>query len=549
MADLDSSLSEARTAFAEHRWADARRAFSSAREVGALEAEDLAGLGEAAWWQGDIDESLKVFEEAYRLYLARAEPDPRAAGRLAMEIGYFWFLRGEEAIGSGWFARSQRLLEPEPDAVEHGYLQSVAIDMAIEGGDFDTAIATAREILELSRRHDDETLEAMALVGEGIATVKRGDVAAGMSILDEAMLPVVAGRVEAAYAGNIYCQLMKVCHELADVQRAHQWTDSTERWCEDFEDAVMFLGICRVHRAQLMQRRGEWDRAETEALQVCRDLADMNVGAVAEGWYQLAELHRLRGDLQQADDAYREAHERGRNPQPGMALLRLAQGDPQAANRELLSALELAADDLARAPLWAVQVEIAAALGDSDAAREASARLTEAAELFGSSGLLAEGCEARGRLALAVDDVAVATSEFQSACRQWQVLQAPYRAARARVLLARAHQKAENLPAAERELDAAAGVFASLGAQLDAQGVVDLRSGGVRPGGLTRREVEVLAIIADGKTNKEAAEELFLSEKTVSRHLANIYNKLGVSSRTAAAAYAFQHGIASSPSN
>ena len=534
---------------AEHRWGDARRAFSSAREVGVLEAGDMAGLGEAAWWQGDIDESLKAFEEAYRLYLAQEELDPRAAGRLAMEIGYFWFLRGEEAIGSGWFGRAHRLLEPEPDAVEHGYLQSITLDMAIEEGDFDAAIATAREILELSRRHSDETLEAMALVGEGIATVKRGDVVAGMSILDEAMLPVVAGRVEAAYAGNIYCQLMQVCHELADVQRADQWTDSTERWCEGFEDAVMFLGICRVHRAQLMQRRGEWDRAEAEARQVCRDLADMNIGAVAEGFYQLAELHRLRGDLQEAAAAYREADERGRDPQPGLALLRLAEGDPEAAGRDVRSALEIAADDLARAPLWAAQVEIAAASKDLELAREASIRLTGAAELFGSSGFLAEGCEARGRVALAVGDVAVATSELQSACRQWQALQAPYRAARARVLLAVAHQKAENSPAAERELDAAARVFASLGAELDAQGIMDLRDGGLRPGGLTRREVEVLAAIAGGKTNKAAAQELFLSEKTVSRHLANIYNKLGVSSRTAAAAYAFQHGIAASPSD
>lgn len=160
-------------------------------------------------------------------------------------------------------------------------------------------------------------LGAAALVGEGIASIKRGEVGSGMAILDEAMLPVLAGAVQAAYAGNIYCQLMQVCHELADVRRARQCTDATTRWCEGFESAAMFVGICRMHRAQLMQRSGEWTRAEAEARQVCEELETLNVSAVAEGYYQLAEVNRLRGDLEAAAEAYRAAHERGRDPPTG----------------------------------------------------------------------------------------------------------------------------------------------------------------------------------------------------------------------------------------
>ena len=238
MADAEQLLVAARGAVAERRWVDAQEGFVAARALGPLGADDLAALGEAAWWSGGIDECLEAMEEAYRLYLAGDDPATRTAGRLAMEIGYFWFLRGEEAIGSGWFGRAQRHLAPDPESVEYGYLLSVGIDEAIAGGQFDAAIVLAHEVLALSQRYADETLGAVALVGEAIATIRQGDVGSGMTILDEAMLPVVTGRVQAAYAGNIYCQLMQVCHELSDVRRARQWTDATARWCEGFESAV-----------------------------------------------------------------------------------------------------------------------------------------------------------------------------------------------------------------------------------------------------------------------------------------------------------------------
>lgn len=547
MAETEQLIVDAHAAMADHRWGDAQAAFITAGAQGSLGADDLAALGEAAWWRGEIDLCLEKLEEAYRLYLAGEQPATATAGKLAMEVGYFWLLRGEQAIGAGWFGRARRLLDPHPESVEHGYLLSVGIDEALAKGDHEVARRLAAEVLSVSRRHGDETLEAVALVGEGIARIKSGDVATGMPILDEAMLPVVAGGVQAAYAGNIYCQLMQVCHELADVRRARQWTDATARWCEGFESAVMFVGICRVHRAQLMQRNGQWERAEAEARQVCEELADLNVSAVAEGFYQLAELHRLRGDEGLAAEAYRQAHRRGRDPQPGLSLLWLAEGRTEAAARSIAGAVRLTSDSLSRAPLLVAQVEIALEAGDGETARSAAAELARTAELYGSSGLHAEASEAEGRVALADGDTAVAVRQLGSAVQQWSDMGAPHRAARARVQLALSLRAADEQEAAELELDAAATQFDALGANGDARALAQLRSHRGLPGGLTAREAEVLTLIAGGRTNRQAAQELFLSEKTVARHLHNIYTKLGVSSRTAAAAFAFEQGLASPP--
>src|SRR5918995_410165 len=266
-----------------------RAAYLSARAVAPLSAGDMAALGDAAWWEGAIDESLSACEEAYRLFLHGDDRRPRQAAMLAIDIGISWYLRGEEAMGSGWISQAQRLLESEPECVEHGYLQSLAIDEALAAGNFDGAIETARAVAAIGARYEDETLCAYALVGEGIALIKQGYVADGLAVLDEAMLPVVAGRVRPTYAGSIYCQLMSMCHELADLRRAHQWTDATARWCEGFDSAVMFLGVCRVHRAQLLRVRGEWSKAEAEIARVCRELAPMNMLAVGLALYELGE--------------------------------------------------------------------------------------------------------------------------------------------------------------------------------------------------------------------------------------------------------------------
>jgi DNA-binding CsgD family transcriptional regulator len=359
------------------------------------------------------------------------------------------------------------------------------------------------------------------------------------------MVAVLGDELSPTWSGNIYCHLMAACHELADFRRAAEWTRGTTQWLETLPAAVLFSGICRVHRSQVFQTTGAWERAESEALRVCEDLANIHVASVAEGHYQLAELRRLRGDWAGAELAYRDAHERGRDPQPGLALLRLAQGRIDAAVASIRAGLAGTSDRLARARLCAAQVEIACAAGDLEKARKASGELDETASDYGSSGLDAMARHARGAVLLTGGHAAKALEMLRGACERWQELHAPYECARVRLLLARAYDLLGDSDAAARELDAAEAVFTHLGAAPDATTVVALRGKSLLPDGLTPREAEVLALVAAGKTNREVATALSISGKTVARHLSNIFTKIDVSSRTEAAAYAFAHDLTS----
>jgi DNA-binding NarL/FixJ family response regulator len=304
------------------------------------------------------------------------------------------------------------------------------------------------------------------------------------------------------------------------------------------------MGVCRVHRAQVLQAHGAWDQAEREAARVCDELADFDLATVGEGYYQLGEVRRLRGELAAAEDAFRQAHRFGRDPQPGLALLRLAQARTEAAAASIQTALVATQDRLARARLCAAQVEIALAARDLDAARTASAELEETAGMYRTSGLLAAAQHARAAVLLADGQAAETIQTARAAGLLWQQLSVPHEVARIRVLLAQAHVALADHDAAALELDAAEAVFTRLGATLDARRVADLRRPASLPGGLTEREAEVLAFVAAGRTNREIAGTLVISEKTVARHLSNIFTKLGLASRTAAAAYAFEHGLA-----
>lgn len=540
MDELTTTLERSRAAYAQRQWAQAREAYLAARAAAPLSAEDMAALSDAAWWEGAIDESLSAGEEAYRLFLHGDDPQPRPAAMLAIDIGFSWYLRGEEAMGSGWISRAQRLLKGEAGCAEHGYLQSLAIDEALGAGDFDAALEEARAVGTIGDRYGDETLSSYALVGEGVALIKQGRVREGLAALDEAMLPVVAGRVRPTWAGNIYCQLMSVCHELADLRRAQQWTDATARWCEGFSNAVMFLGVCRVHRAQLLQVRGDWALAEEEIAQVCRDLAAMNVAAVGLALYELGEVRRMRGDLEGAAAAYAQAHEHGKDPQPGLALVWVAEDNPSAALEALAACGARTNDPLAKTRLWEALVQAAVAAGDLSTARTAADALDKAAATYASPGLLAAAAQSRGRVCLAAGDAAPAIEALRSACQRWQELEAPYRVAQTRLVLAEALEYRGDEHGAALEQDAAAAALTRLGvtrAPRPPSRRVAL------PDGITRREAEVLALVAQGLTNREVADALVLSERTVARHLANLYTKIGVTTRTAATAYAHRRGL------
>jgi len=294
------TLAAARAAFAARPWTQADDGFVAARQETPLDADDLNALAEASWWLGHIDESVVAREEAYRRYLET--PDRRRAAMRAFEIAYAYFLRGNGEVGGGWLSRAQRLLADEPDCPEQGYLLYFAVETSLGGGE--ETMIKARRVQDIGRRHADRNLVAAGMVAEGRVLIKVGRAREGLALLDEGMLEASAEDMSPNWAGNIYCHLMAACDELGDIRRAAAWTQSTAEWCDRMGPAVLFKGICQVHRAQVMQIRGAWTQAQDEAERVCQDVAHIHVGTVAEGRYQIGESRRLRGDLAGAKDAY-----------------------------------------------------------------------------------------------------------------------------------------------------------------------------------------------------------------------------------------------------
>ena len=536
-------LEEARAAFARRDWPAAYDAFNSVDRT-SLSADDLFALGDAAWWLGHVDDATAAQEEAYRLYL-HGEQQSQAANS-ALALAGTLFLRGNVSIASGWMSRAQRLLADSPESVEHGYLMFFELEGAFAQGEYEAVGETARRVQEMGRRFDDPNLHAEGMMFEGRALVRQGRMREGMALLDEVMVTVLSGELLPDWAGNIYCHLMAAFYELADIGRLAEWAKATERWLETLPAAVVFTGVCRVHRSQVLQVNGAWDRSELEAARVCEDLATIHVLGAAEGYYQVGEIKRLRGDLTGAEESYGLAHRFGREPQPGMALVRLAQGRMDEATASIRAALAARAGDrLTRVPLCEAAIEIALASGDIDSARSGRDELESTSKVYGSSGLEALALHANGAVALAEGRADTALALLRAASTRWRELDAPYNAARACTLLALAYRELGSEDDANRELDLAEMMFSDLGAALDRDRVAEMRRAekAPSPDGLTGREVEVLALVASGRSNKQVAAALTLSEKTIARHLSNIFTKLHVSSRTEAAAYAYEHGL------
>ena len=547
MDELTTVLRDARVAHGNRDWTAARAGFLAARAEGAaLCADDMDALGDCAWWLGLGDESVAAYADAYRRYLR--EGQPRKAAMSAGGVAVTLFLRGEEAPGSGWMGRAQRLLADQPESAEHGYLLYAEVEAALEQAELEAVTAGARRVLELGRRHQDPTLVALGVLAEGRALVRDGRLREGTGLLDEAMLAALSDELPPAFTGNIYCHLVAACWELADLRRAREWTAALEGWLSGLPAAVVFGGICRIHRAQLLQVQGDWTGAERDARLACADLAELHLAAAAEGWYAVGDIHRLRGDLDTADEAYTRSHRLGRDPQPGRALLHLAHGRVDAAVTSIRSALaaELRGP-LYRVRLFAAQVHVALAAGDLVTAVEADIAVQSTATAYPGPGLVAAAHETRGAVLLAQEDPTRALPVLRTACGLWVELAAPYEVARTRLMLARAYRKLGDDDAAMVELDAAEETFVRLGAAPDTEKVRRSRGRPPLPDGLTPREAEVLALVATGQSNRELAAALVLSEKTVARHLTNIFAKLGLPSRSAATAYAIEHGLTQRP--
>ena len=540
----DGELARGREAAGRLAWADAYTALSLADRSSPLAGEDLELLATAAYLLGRVEESLQALQRAQQIYAEGG--DPRRAARCAFWIWFHLINQEELAQASGWLARANRLLEHEQqECPERGYMLIPVAFQHVVAGDYTGARRAAARAAAIGRRAADADLVAFALVLHGRAMVREGRVGEGLALLDEAMVAVVAGELSPPVAGTVYCSMIDACQEISEWRRAHEWTAALTAWCEKQPDMITFTGQCLVHRAEILQLHGAWPQAVEEAKRAGERLvqgADRRVSGAA--FYQQAEVYRVLGDFTAADDAYRQASHWGLEPQPGLALLRLAQGRNDAAAAAIRRVLAETSERFRRGKLLPAQVEIMLAVGDRPAARVATDELTGISESYDTPTLRAAAGAAHGAVLLAEGDARAAVVALRGAWQMWRELDAPYEAARVRVLVGLGCRALGDEEAAALDLDAARSVFAQLGAAPDLARLerLDGRRAASRHG-LTMRELQVLGLLAAGKTNHAIASDLVLAEKTVDRHVSNIYTKLGVSSRAAATAYAYRQGL------
>ncbi|MCC6995968.1 MAG: helix-turn-helix transcriptional regulator [Deltaproteobacteria bacterium] len=548
----DEALAIGRGAFARRAWGDAFEAFTRAQTRGALAADDVERLALAAGLTGHEDACIEAFERLHQLRLDAGQV--LAAARAAFWAAMRLFSLGEMARGSGWVGRAQRLVERDgQDCVECGYLRLPLVFRATASGDYEAARAAAAEAAEIGDRLGDRDLGALGRSFEGRALIRQGRLTEGLRVLDEAMVAVASAELSPLVTGLIYCAVIAACQQSYALDRAREWTRALSGWCEGQPQLVTFAGACMIHRSEILQLGGEWPAALEEVRLASSRLANSRDSRAGDALYQEGELQRLRGELDTAEQSYARASERGRDPQPGLALLRLAQGRGDlaaAATRRALSTT----DPLQRARFLPAHVEILLAAGECAEARQAADELGAIAERLGMEILGAIADHARGAVALAEGDARAALQPLRRAQDLWQRVGAPYLCARVRVVMARAFQALGDQDGAGLELEAARKVFLAVGAGPDLAALEAMAGPAAAPAatgaapskgshGLSPRELEVLLLVAAGKTNKVIARELFVSEKTVDRHVSNIFAKLNVPSRAAATAWAYQHRL------
>lgn len=564
---MPESLERGREAYGRRAWVDAYDSLSLADREDALGAEDLELLATSAYMIGRDSDHHRYLERAHHAHLDAEEGDEARAARCAFWLGLTLLFRGDKGQASGWLARARRLVEGR-DCVEHGYLLLPVVEQRLGEGRGQAAHAAATDAVEIGERFRDEDLIACARHLQGRALIRQGQARSGLALLDEAMVAATGGELSPVVTGLIYCSVIEACQQVFAWRRAREWTSALARWCERQPEMVAFTRTCLVHRAEIMQFDGAWPDAMEEACRACEGPSESSPGGspsesssggaasgaseasvyrgpLAAATYRRGEIHRLRGEFAAAEEAYRKASRLGRDPQPGLALLRMSQGQADAAATGIRRVLTAATDRLQRVTLLPAHIEIMLATGDVQEARDACGELEAVAEEIDTDGLEAMAAHARGAVELAGGDAERALPPLRRAFEAWQRIEAPYEAARVRVLIGEACRSLGDEEAAELELDAAREVFEQLGAgpdlaRLDSPGK-DATSADRH--GLTDRELQVLRLVAAGKINRAIAQELSVSERTVDRHVSNILTKLDVPSRTAATAYAYEHDL------
>ncbi|MEU6137571.1 LuxR C-terminal-related transcriptional regulator [Nocardioides sp. NPDC047086] len=538
MADVQ--LENARSDFARGDWAAAYATWSVA-DPDNLSAEELEDFAVAAELTGNHDETVAALQRAFRR--SQEAADLGRSVRCAFRITMTAYVHGEGALARGWTARAESLVADVEDGVELGWVDFLRLFRALDAGDFATAGRCADGVTERGRRYGEPDLTALGLCSQGRMALYSGRIAEGLALLEEAMVQVIAGEVSPVVAGHVYCTAIEGCQEISDFGRVAEWTAALERWCAAQPGLLTFTGQCAVHRGQLLRLHGEWQEALEEFEHATRRYQEVHApDAAGLAAYEAGEVLRLRGEYAEADAAYERAADRGFDPQPGLALLWSARGQGAAALAAVDRLLAETAGPVQRCRLLPAAIEVLLEAGEVDRARDVAAELDELAGHFGCVWLEAAAAHAYGTVELAAGDAAGALPYLRKAQQLWARAEAAYERSQARLLTGRALAGVGDTESSRRELEAARTLFRQIGSRPAADEADRLLAPSL-PAGLTAREAEVLRLVASGRSNAQIAADLVLSEKTVARHLSNIFTKLDVRSRTAATAFAFEHGV------
>jgi class 3 adenylate cyclase len=471
---LEDPVAAGREAAGRGAWQEAYDHFAPVEK--SLTADDLVAFAEASFWTGHLNEAIQIRERAYAAYLDAGDDDQAAV--LALWISRDYFGKADLAIAGGWFSQAERLLEGKPESPALGYLAVSKGFNALMGGDLEGAMENSNRALDLSQRFGDRNLGAMALVGRGRALILKGEVDDGLKLLDEATAAAIGGELEPWTTGLVYCTTITSCQGIGDMRRATEWTKAANSWCDRL-DVKGFPGACRVHHATLTRLQGDWSRAEEQAVQACHELQGFDAWTTAAGFYEVGEIRRRRGDFAAAEESYGQAKEWGRDPQPGLSLLRLAQGKTETATAAIKRSLGNAEDPLGRIRRLPAQVEIALASGDLKTARASAEELEQLADVFMIESVRAPAFDAYvhlawGQIRLHENDAEGAVEELERAVERWRSIGAPYETAEAQMLLGLAFRRIGEEDAARDELRAAKSAFEKLGAALAAERTSEL---------------------------------------------------------------------------